>query len=342
MAWVNSNVKGSYENSNNSSERNTYGTRTPNLSDDWLASFKKAQGNLNAGGYTPDQQKAIDLGLGSLNTTRDSLAKANGDLGFFSSQIAPYAVAPDRLAIQGIAASPAEEYVGDVTAKTGADFMDRYKDPYQKDVIDASLADYDVGVDRGLSGLRASRDASGAFGDRAALADATYLGDSNRGRGLLVAGLNSQGFNTRAGYGMQDANRTLLADQGNQTTEQGVRSRNAGNLLDANKFNAAQFSDISKFNVDTQYKGDKQRMDAIKMQAGLSQQVLDNVFKGNQIDTDAAKSLFEAGQISQDQLLTLLQAASEGNGFSYTEDSKSKGSSNTAKVSFEAGIGGSG
>jgi hypothetical protein len=106
--------------------------------------------------------------------------------------------------------------VNDIRARQGADYMNTYMNPYLNQVVDTSLSDYDVGVDRQAAQNRARRDASSAFGDRAAIADAVFSADSNRGRASTASNLRSQAFNTSAAFGMQDSDRFLDADRTNQ------------------------------------------------------------------------------------------------------------------------------
>lgn len=353
MGWINVKASGSTETATKTSNESMYGTRTPTMSEDWLAAFKRTQNNLNSSGYTPDQQKAVDMVLGGLNKTQGAVTTANSALAGLNPTMQGAADQwqslywqPAPTASMGTTAGASEDYVGDISAKTGSQYMDQYSNPWDKQVIDASVADYNTNTDRTLNGMRASRDASGAFGDRSAIADAVYQADATRGLGSLVSGLRQTGFNTAAGYGMQDANRTLLADQSNQATKQAARGRNAGLLASANALNANNFTDVSKFNASALLQSNNQRAQALeglqnnlKAQAGLSQQALDNIFKGNEIDTNAAQGLFAAGQISQEQLNTILQAAQAGNGFTYSQDTTGNSSSNTKKLGFETGIG---
>lgn len=103
-----------------------------------------------------------------------------------------------------------------VSAQSGADFMDKYKNPYLDQVLKSALADFDVEAakqnaraDLGLAG-------SGAFGGSgAALTKSMLGGELARGRAATSAGISSDAFNTAANYGSQDANRFLQASTAN-------------------------------------------------------------------------------------------------------------------------------
>jgi len=291
-------------------------TQKPILSDQWTGSFDRATGNMNAGGYTPDQATGSDWIRNNLNTNPVGTQRGVTNQYINDVQGAIGDINMNGLNQFATGAARQADYAGDVTAKTGAGFMDAYKNPYQTDVIDASIADYNAGADRALSGMRAGRDAAGAFGDRAAIQDAVFNADANRGLGSLVSGLRSQGFTTAAGLGMQDSNRDLTAGMSNQS----ARAQN------------------NQFNVNAGYQGDQQRIGAYNdivrnglSAAGLSQQQFNNIVNENGVNTDAAKALFNAGSISQSQLNQILQLSGEANGNQIDSrggsSSKSKGGS---------------
>jgi len=293
----------------------TFGTQRPILSGEYTDALNRARGNLNPGGYTADQATGVDFlrsnmvnnpVQGATTSANDYLLQSQNNYGFLNSQIAPFTTAPARQ----LGDAQLADYAGDIAAQGGYDFISKYNDPWQKDVIDSSIADYNVNADRALSGMRAGRDAAGAFGDRAAIADAVFQADSTRGLGSLVGGLRSQGFNTAAGFGQQDANRFLSAAQSNQS----ARAQN-------NQFNANMLDTRDKFNVDAGYRGDQQALQAnemvgqnVRSAADLQQQRLNNIIAADGIDVQKAQALFQAGSISQEQLNQILQTLAATNG----------------------------
>ena len=84
-----------------------------------------------------------------------------------------------------------------VGAGTGTGSIQSYMSPYQQQVIDASLADYDAQAAKSRLNLGANAVGAGAFGSgRQGIAEAEFDALSNRGRGTLQSGLGgtAQGF----------------------------------------------------------------------------------------------------------------------------------------------------
>ena len=72
-----------------------------------------------------------------------------------------------------------------------------YMSPYQQDVIDTTLAEFDVQAQKGLPGLAALAIGAGAFGGgREGVQRAEYQAASDRNRAALQAQLLQQGFGT--------------------------------------------------------------------------------------------------------------------------------------------------
>lgn len=298
------------------------GSRFPVLSQDWQNAFKAASGGLNAGGYTPQQQTAVDF-LGrrmETNPIRPAVDRANADYDTYKTSlddiIGGYNWLTANRGDYALGGAPTEQYVGDVIAGRGIDGYQDYMNPFTNDVINASAADYDAGTDRAANTMRARRDAAGAFGDRSAVADAVFQADAARGRASLLSGLRAQGFDTAIGYSMADKDRKLLADTGNQQTRQGVNTRNT-NLLDSRE----------RYNIGLQQDRDtfmQQNLEGIRgalgQQTGLTQQQLDNIITADGIDVETANAMFRGGQIGQGQLLAILEAARVANGDTYSEN----------------------
>ncbi|MDX2224599.1 MAG: hypothetical protein SFV21_17740 [Rhodospirillaceae bacterium] len=192
--------------------------------------------------------------------------------------------------------------VGDISAQRGAEFLESYRNPWEQQVVDTSLADYDVGADRSRNDLRARRDSGAAFGDRAALADAVFAADAARGRGGLAANLRSQGFNTAANLGMQDAGRAFEAARSNQNVAMQRAIQQAQFNQQAALANAQRRDDAGRFNIDSRYRNDQQRINAALSQAGLDREALglEGGFIGNQaqmLQAADAQALQQAGAL---------------------------------------------
>ena len=79
-----------------------------------------------------------------------------------------------------------------------------YMSPYQQDVIDTTLAEYDVQAQKGLPGLAAQAIGAGAFGGgREGVQRAEYQAASDRNRAALQAQLLQQGFGTAQNLAQQ-------------------------------------------------------------------------------------------------------------------------------------------
>jgi len=80
-------------------------------------------------------------------------------------------------------------------ATTGPTAYQQFMSPYQQDIIDTTLADFDVQAAKGLPALRAQAIGSGAFGGgREGVQLAEYQATSDRNRAALQAQLRQQGF----------------------------------------------------------------------------------------------------------------------------------------------------
>ena len=77
----------------------------------------------------------------------------------------------------------------------GPQAYQQFMSPYQRDVIDASLQEFDIQAQKGLGSIAQSAIQSGAFGGgREGVARAEYMSASDRNRASLQAQLLQQGF----------------------------------------------------------------------------------------------------------------------------------------------------
>ena len=100
-------------------------------------------------------------------------------------------------------------------AGSGTGSIQDFMSPYQSQVIDASLAEFDRNTQMQQQGIRDQQAALGALGSgRAGVQLAEFGTGAARERALLQAGLLQQGFGQAAGARQQDiANRGALASQ---------------------------------------------------------------------------------------------------------------------------------
>ena len=113
----------------------------------------------------------------------------------------------------GTAAGAATGLTG-TGAGTGTGSIQSYMSPYQQQVIDATMADYDAQAAKSRLGLGAQAVSGGAFGSgRHGIAEAEFDALSNRGRAAQLANLRSTGFQQAAQRRQQDlANQMGIAN----------------------------------------------------------------------------------------------------------------------------------
>ena len=115
-------------------------------------------------------------------------------------------------------ATTAADAAGGLTGPMTSAQTQSYMSPYQQQVIDASLADYDAQAAKSRLNLGANAVGAGAFGSgRQGIAEAEFDALSNRGRGTLQSGLRQTGF--------ENAQRARQQDLSNQM---GISSLQSG------------------------------------------------------------------------------------------------------------------
>ena len=108
------------------------------------------------------------------------------------------------LTAAGQAATGATALTG-TGAGTGAGSIQSYMSPYQQQVIDTTMADYDAQAAKSRLGLGAQAVAGGAFGSgRQGIAEAEFDALSNRGRSTLQSNLRQTGFENAQRARQQD------------------------------------------------------------------------------------------------------------------------------------------
>jgi len=106
-------------------------------------------------------------------------------------------------------------------AGTGAGSIASYMSPYQSDVMQTALDQYDVQAQKSRLGLGAQAVAGGAFGSgRHGIAEAEYQSASDRNRAALQAQMLQQGF--------QQAQQARQQDYSNQLGIAGLQSKLGG------------------------------------------------------------------------------------------------------------------
>jgi len=132
----------------------------------------------------------------------------------------PQYVAPEsalQTQAQGLAGGLGayQPYLQAAQAATGPTAYQQYMSPYQQDVINTTLAQYDVQARKGLPALAAQAIGAGAYGGgREGVQRAEYQTQSDLNRALLQAQLQQQGFGAAQQLAAQQYNQQLgLAGQ---------------------------------------------------------------------------------------------------------------------------------
>jgi len=125
-----------------------------------------------------------------------ALTAAPLDTGKFAPQVAgqdAYQTQAYNLAGSGIGAY--QPYITQAGAYTGPGSQQQFMSPYQQDVIDKTLAEYDVQAQKGLTGIGLQAAKSGNLGGgREGVMRSEYQTQSDLNRALLQSGLLQQGF----------------------------------------------------------------------------------------------------------------------------------------------------
>ena len=139
--------------------------------------------------YVEDLQKDYGKQLTSLTGTEL-------DTGAFAPKVAPqdqYQQDAYTLAGQGIGAY--QPYLTQAGAYTGPGSQAAFMSPYQQDVIDTTMQQYDTQVAKGLSGIGQMAAQSGNLGGgREGVMRSEYQTESDLKRAALLAQLQQQGF----------------------------------------------------------------------------------------------------------------------------------------------------
>ena len=118
-----------------------------------------------------------------------------------TARLAPQVAAQDplqtqayNLAGQGVGAY--QPYLTQQAAYSGPQAYQAFQSPYQQDVIDATLSEFDKQTQAGLTGIGLNAAASGNLGGgREGVMRANYLSNQDANRALINSKLLQQGFN---------------------------------------------------------------------------------------------------------------------------------------------------
>jgi len=136
----------------------------------------------------------------------------------------------------GIAAY--EPYLQQAQSMLSPTSYQQYMSPYQQDIINTTLSEYDRQAQRGLAPLAANAIQSGAFGGaREGVQRAEYQATSDRNRAGLQAGLLGQGFNTAQSLNQQGLGNLYGLAGAQQGFEQNIQNQLGGLGMQSQGYN---------------------------------------------------------------------------------------------------------
>ena len=110
-----------------------------------------------------------------------------------------------------------QPYLQAAGAATGPTAYQAYMSPYQQDVIDTTLQEFDIQAQKGLPAIGQAAYQAGAFGGaRQGVAEAEYGAQSDRNRAALQAQLLQQGFGQAQNLAQQQYQQQLGLGQAQQ------------------------------------------------------------------------------------------------------------------------------
>jgi len=170
-------------------------------------------GLLPSGVLQPYGQNILKYGIGQLGTPIDvgaMTAKVAGPSGFQQKSQQQLADMYGMGAIQrdttgqltgftgGTGIASYQPYLDQISQQQLLDPSQGYKDfmsPYQKEIIDTTMQEYDVQAGRGRQAISDNAFQAGAFGGgRHGVEMGTYQSESDRNRAALLAGMQGQGY----------------------------------------------------------------------------------------------------------------------------------------------------
>jgi len=171
-------------------------------------------GLLPSGVLQPYGENILKYGIGQLGTPIDvgaMTANVAGPSGFQQKSQQQLADMYGMGAIQrdptgqltgftgGTGIASYQPYLDQISQQNLLDPSQGYKDfmsPYQKEVIDTTMQEYDVQAGRGRQAISDNAYTAGAFGGgRHGVEMGTYQSESDRNRAALFAGMQGQGYN---------------------------------------------------------------------------------------------------------------------------------------------------
>ena len=153
----------------------------------------------------------------------------------FVAGMDPLQTRAQQLAVSGIGGY--QPFLQSAAASAGPTAYQQFMSPYQQDVIDTTLQEFDIQTQKGLPALAANAINMGAFGGgREGVQRAEYLSGAGRNRAALQAQLLQQGF----GQAQQLAQQNLLNQLQLGGAQQAFLGQDVGALSTLGAQNQAQ------------------------------------------------------------------------------------------------------
>ena len=147
----------------------------------------------------------------------------------------PLQAQAQTLATQGIGAY--QPFLTSAAASAGPTAYQQFMSPYQQDIIDTTLAEFDVQSAKGIPGIAAQAVGAGVLGGgREGVMRSEYQASSDRNRAALQAQLLGQGF----GQAQQLAQQNMMNQLGLGQAQQGFTGQDVGVLSTLGAQNQAQ------------------------------------------------------------------------------------------------------
>ena len=160
--------------------------------------------------------------------------------------------------------------VDDVTARTGASFMDAYTNPFEQQVVQSALNDLEKQFGRNQTAGNMQQSMSGAFGGgRHALRESEAADSYLDTIGRTSGGLRSDNFARAIQAGQFDAELGLQGQRYNQMTELERAMLDARNKQEASRINAEILQERQLADQRAAQLGDTNRLEAGIQSRGL-------------------------------------------------------------------------
>ncbi len=300
----------------------TSSTSTPTTTANWDNLQNIISGNYGKTGLTGGQQGVVD----NLKNWQTSGQNAGAVLTGMAPEIR----------------TTAGQTARDVSGRTGAEFAGAYKNPFENDVVSASLGDLENSFMKSQNHLRAQYGGQGwsptaGSSSGTQIAAAQGADDYLRNVASTSAGLRSQGFNTAQGLGAGDAGRFMAADISNQAIDNTGIDRKLGGLRDiaGNAVNAERLGMAANQQIFDMYGGGGQNLLQF---LGLQTPAFGQSTTGTQAGTSAANTSGTTAGTSAGTTAntTLATNASNTTG---TESGSTSGTSNNQGSGRESSFG---